>query len=46
MIVDTSFNDGIEVGEDFMNLIRNFCDDPDLFRVSDAREDATDFVGI
>jgi hypothetical protein len=44
VIVDTAFDNRIEIRKDFVDLVRNLCDDPDLLRISDAWKDASDFA--
>jgi hypothetical protein len=46
VIVNTPFNNRIEIGKDFVNFVRNLCDDPDLLRISNAGKDACDFAGV
>ena len=38
VIVNTSFNDRIEIGKNLVDFVRYFCDDTNLFRVSNTRE--------
>jgi hypothetical protein len=46
VIVNTPFDDSIEIGKNFVDFVRNLCDDPDLLRISDAGKDASDFAGM
>lgn len=45
MILNTSFEDRIEVGEGFVKFIGHFGDDPDLLRAGGAGQDAGGFIG-
>jgi hypothetical protein len=44
VIVNTPFNNRIEIGKDFVNFVRNLRDDPYFLRISDAGKDASDFA--
>jgi len=46
MIVNASFQDGIEIRKRFLNFIRYFCNHPDFHRVGQTRKDTRDFIGM
>jgi hypothetical protein len=44
MIIDASFEDGIQVREYLMDFIRYLCNHSNLLRVSQTGKDTGDFV--
>jgi hypothetical protein len=46
VIVNTPFDDSIEIGKNLMDFVRDLCDDTNLFGVSDTGKDASDFAGM
>jgi hypothetical protein len=44
VVVNTPLNDRIKIGEDLVDFVRDLCDDTNLFRISDAGKDASDFA--
>jgi hypothetical protein len=44
VIVNTPFNDSIEIGKGIVDFVRYLCDDTDLFWISQTRESTGNFV--
>jgi hypothetical protein len=44
VIVNTPFDNSIEIGKDLVDFVRHFCDDTNLFRVSNTRKNTSDFA--
>jgi len=44
VIVNTPFKGSIKIGKDIVDFVRHLCNDANLFGISNARENAYDFI--